>query len=157
MGLRKRVIGAVVLVGLAVIFIPMLLNHTVTEKLVMDKLYRTPAEPMITFLDEQVIQVPSAVMPNTPTQQASATAWLIQLASFSTPTNAEQLVNKLQAQQYPAFVQPIKNTDTLPYRVMIGPFTQQEKIQQALRDLQQELALTGKIVVYEPITTSDKK
>lgn len=151
-GLRKRIIGAILLLGLAIIIVPMLLNHPVNEHLGMSNLHQRPLVASISFSDEQSIGL-------APTTSASTTdtlvegAWLIQLASFSEQTNAQQLVKKLQ-QQYPAFLQSLTVDDKSIYRVLIGPFTKQQEAQQLIIDLQKQWQLKGHVIAYQPLMES---
>ena len=53
-------------------------------------------------------------------------AWTVQVGSFSQPGNAEALAGKLQALDYPAFVQRFNDGTRMHYRVRIGGFADRE-------------------------------
>tara|TARA_R110000868_G_scaffold410505_4_gene698881 strand:+ start:126418 stop:126957 length:540 start_codon:yes stop_codon:yes gene_type:complete len=172
MGLRKRIIGAIVLVGLAVIFLPMLLGHRATTSISIGELTTRPAHPDVKFAQEsdfqsaspkvQAMQSPTTavstttVMPSAPTAptvdtKPLATGWMIQLGSFSNQTNAAQLVKQLQAQQYPAFQQTLQRDGNTLYRVMVGPETNQQTAATMLKAINSKFELQGKVTPYQPL------
>ena len=164
--LKERLIGAAVLVMLAVIFIPMVLDDSsetdisITETniprrpddnfnsrivplkesdltpVVNKTAQQTEMEPLVENLQETVEAVTEATAAvevdrqisttRTPPRTASnnqmgATAWVVQLGSFSSEENAKGLNEKLRKAGYPAFVEPLKRESGMAYRVRVGP------------------------------------
>lgn len=64
---------------------------------------------------------------------AAAEGWVVQLGSFASQKNAEELRERLQKRGYRAFVEDIKQDGQTVYRVRIGPERQQSDAE-ALRD-----------------------
>lgn len=109
---------------------------------------------------------PSPVMPSNPvsTQSASAPAavgsqastpasavegWIVQLGSFSSQANAEELVARLRKQAYQVFVEKAVQGGQTIYRVRIGPQRQRADAE-AIRDkLARELQLKA-LVLHLP-------
>lgn len=173
--LKERLIGAAVLVMLAVIFIPMILDNSVetdtsisgsniperpksefssrvvpltepeldlqqvpdeievikqdvTE--VLDEQPQPPAEELVQETSSTPQQAQAAAEP---VKQAAAsvekepepmgvTAWVVQLGSFSSESNASALNKKLRQAGYASFVEPLRQrSGKLVYRVRVGP------------------------------------
>lgn len=124
--LKKRLIGALVLISLAVIFLPMLLEH---EPIQLERAYMPPIppEPARSFNQEllasndikgdeetsETVQAqrtagtaipPDKVSNQDKTEQSEKTqidaakphGWIIQVGSYANRTNAESLVKKLR-------------------------------------------------------------
>jgi len=185
--LKERLIGAAVLVMLAVIFIPMILDDTShTESAITDT--NIPARPEADFNSRMVpllespgseVQTPTAITDPTtevtvavtpaPAEHAEdtpaaehapaeiittgkedlgLTAWVVQLGSFSSEANAESLNNELRQAGFAAFVEPLKQDNSLIYRVRIGPELVRADAEKLQSQLQAKLQLEGIIVAY---------
>ncbi len=184
--LKERVIGAAVLVMLAVIIIPMILNNssetdtTISETNIpvrpdssfnsrivplkesdLTPVVETPPNktverPSVENLKSEIPVVPEAKpvievddqIPEIQTSpkelansQMGATAWVVQLGSFSDEENAKVLNEKLRKAGYPAFVEPLKKNSGIVYRVRVGP----ELLRSDAQSLQQKLAKSMQI------------
>lgn len=161
-GLKRRLVGATVLVSLIVIFVPMLLED---EPVVEVGIYKSnvPAKPASDFSSRvlplsatKVIPVPKEVMRTEepeeerealvgstskpkPKPRVGLTAWIIQVGSFSSRQNAEGLVNKLQKKRFPAFLEQTDVKGKTLYRVRVGPEIDQELAQKLLVKLDRTL------------------
>lgn len=145
-GLKQRLIGAIVLVTSAVIFIPMMFdkNEAEPEQILVDLPVRpelaeteteiaTPTRPELTVfglaqqpqpdpdIDEVVSENHIATPPAEVPQQSQAEGWVIQMGAFKEQKNAESLRDKLRTAQYKAFIQHRPYDTPALYRVYVGP------------------------------------
>jgi DedD protein len=207
-GLKERLTGAAVIVILAVIFIPMLLDDTEDQEIVITETNippkpenmptPPPAEESIVPPEtdfssriipvqeapaaEEAVQKPepeeakkeeapvpdkkpetsaSEPAPVTTRQSTAAvskseepatnvglSAWVVQLGSFSSEKNAQDLNQKLKSAGFRSFVEPLRQNNTVSYRVRVGPELKRSDAQ-AIRDkLKDTLQLEGIIVAY---------
>jgi len=177
--LKERLIGAAVLVMMAVIFIPMILDDTShTESVITES--NIPAKPDADFnsrmvplpepsgadeqtsagiaddtADEQVPVTPAPAAVNVPAESITAdkkdlglTAWVVQLGSFSEEANAEVLNKELRQAGFAAFVEPLKQNNSLIYRVRVGPELLRADAEKLQNQLRVKLKLDGIIVKY---------
>lgn len=74
--------------------------------------------------------------------------WVIQVGSFKSKVNAMQLVNRLRANGYPAFIQQAApNT-----RVFVGPENKQSSARTLADQLNTKLKIRGIVISYKPFT-----
>jgi DedD protein len=179
--------GAAVLMVLAVIFIPMILDNSgrddmrITETNIPPRPesdFRSPvvpleqgtavdtaaAEPVPPLLDAPVVtdDVPdqpveqpeqSAIMKDdtrdtTVSEVGDAPAWVIQLGSFASKTNAQNLVEQVKKEEYPAYLEEMRgNNGTVYYRVRVGPELQRSRAEAILKDLTAKIKLQEKGII----------
>ena len=142
-GLKKRLIGAAVLASLAVIFVPMLFEEPpsrppplpplpskpptrdfASEMLRNEVPAVTPLAPKATRDEEQAVPTGSAPEIASASQKprTGITAWTVQVGSFSSRENAEQLVAKLRAAKLPTpDPELVDRKGKRFYRVKVGP------------------------------------
>ncbi len=142
--LRTRLFGAVILLALTVIFIPMLL-----EKEPPDRFHfrvEIPPEPApITTPKPRIYKAPELIQPITtpkpapkPPQPVAATKkpvvktdqiqWVVQVASFSKRSNAESVAATLVTKGLESNVEAIQAKDQRTvFRVLIGPFSSEKE------------------------------
>ena len=195
--LKERLIGAAVLVMLAVIIIPMILDDSsdldgsITETniperpkdnfssrivplqdsdltpLIEEPVLEVEAEPLVDIQkdevspprqdkvsiseDEKTIITP-VLSSATPVAEANthmgATAWVVQLGSFSSEENARELNEKLRKAGLPSFVEPLKRESKISYRVRVGPELRRSDAQLLLVKLNKEMQLEGIVIRY---------
>ena len=192
-GLKERLVGAAVIVILAVIFIPMLLDNRTNEDIVISatnippKPESLPEPPSDTDFSSRIIplkegtQAPKDI-PAEPTQPAAddsseidenihaeisslprdvpeqageepvtnvgLTAWVVQLGSFSNKDNAESLNQKLRKEGYRSFVEPLKQKNTIVYRVRVGPELEKSEAEAINKKLKDTMKIDGIVVNY---------
>lgn len=125
--LKQRLVGTAVLVGLAVIFVPMVLDG--------------PVDPVTPPQSEGIpLPLPDgrSVEATTPTpvpdpratervEPAAADArWAVQLGSFSAADNAEALAEQFRSRGFDVFVQRVDVATGVMYRVRVGPTADRE-------------------------------
>lgn len=77
-------------------------------------------------------------------------AWVLQVASFQQPKNAEQLKDKLLAADMPAYVKKFKLESGVSYRVLVGPKLNRQRAEEMLKQVKQDFKLNGLIIRYKP-------
>jgi len=204
-GLKERLVGAAVIVILAVIFIPMLLDDTEDQEVVITETNIPPKpenmplppsvderiipadsnfssriipvqeEPAVEEVKEPVVQkteeaVPPAEKKETtspkpaqtagqksaaaagkndePATNVGVSAWVVQLGSFSSEKNAQELNQKLKQAGFRSFVEPLKQNNTTSYRVRVGPELRRSDAQIIKEKLKSTMQIEGIIVQY---------
>jgi len=204
-GLKERLVGAAVIVILAVIFIPMLLDDTEDQEIVITETNIPPKpenmplppsvderiipadsnfssriipvqeEPAVEEVEEPVVQkteeaVPPAEKKETtspkpaqtagqksaaaagkndePATNVGVSAWVVQLGSFSSEKNAQELNQKLKQAGFRSFVEPLKQNNTTSYRVRVGPELRRSDAQTIKEKLKSTMQIEGIIVHY---------
>ena len=143
-GLKKRLIGAAVLASLAVIFVPMLFEDPPAQPPALPPLPEKP--PQRDFASEMLREEIPAITPLAPVQpiepaptppraetpsekpRTGLTAWVVQVGSFSSQENAQQLVEKLRAAELPTpDPELVDIRGERYYRVKVGPVVERAK------------------------------
>ncbi|MBQ0723839.1 MAG: SPOR domain-containing protein [Cycloclasticus sp.] len=172
--LKQRLIGATILISLAVIFVPMLIGTDRSQpNSISIEIPKPPAEldSKILALPEQDSEVLAQVsvskesgvnvtqtsvpsIPSAPVSTAVAvegiTAWVVQVGSFSEQKNADALSNRLMKAGFVAFVEQVDGKSGEIYRVRVGPELSKEKADVLAIELKQQHQLSSAIVVQYP-------
>ena len=173
--MKQRLVGAVVLVALVVIFVPMLLDD---EPMVTSSITKTniPPQPKRNYPARTVSKkevkplVPAVVSKVEPTKAAEPkpivksvtvapktepkkarvglSAWVVQVASFGKRTNADKLMKRLQAKKLSAFVEQASVDRKTVFRVRVGPEVDHKKAEGIRSRIEREFKLKGKIERY---------
>ena len=192
--LKERLIGAAVLVLLAVIFIPMLLNDTteynseITSTNIPSRpedefssrvvpLNHTPPEqkqalpedagagetengekvsdtgpsPPLEEVTEPVETPAGGGESDTaapPDKNMGVQAWIVQLGSFSSEKNAQNLNERLRKQGFTAFVEPLKQKTSTIYRVRVGPELLRSDAEEIRNKIKTVIKMDGLVVPY---------
>ena len=168
-GLKQRLIGATVLVSLAVIFVPMLVGEDPqrSEEIQLDiPPYPSDAESKILSLPEKTAEelvtvdikpepkISSPVeLPQAENKQPAAEelkSWAVQVGSFSSRDNADKFSKQLQKSGYEAFVESarVDNKDT--FKVLVGPEISKERALQTSEKLKKDPQISSTWVVHYP-------
>jgi len=170
-GLKERLIGAVALIALAVIFLPFVLEEERLPAPVSDKIV-TPTKPEPVAVEVSPPQVPKLDPParedaqqnlaEQAAEQASAMqlsleggveAWAIQVASFGQSDNAQRLVTRLQEQGFRPYWRQLNNLAV----VFVGPYIDQQQARNQQDQLLQELGLKTLLTRYVPESVARKE
>ena len=136
--LQQRIVGAVVLVALGVIFIPALLDgsgyksrHTRTIEI--------PAKPVLPALDQRVTKAPTPIddrlkelareAAKSQQSAASVSAWMLQVGTFESKTNAVAYRDELRQKGFTTHVVEDSSGDKIQYKVRIGPEVERDSIE----------------------------
>lgn len=164
-GLKERLLGAVVLIALAVIFVPFLLEEKRPAAPVSDKII-TPEPPtsvksvvekpvapkLPSSLNEQQKQQVASNNQNNPNSgvtlnpEGGVDAWAIQVATFGEAANAKRLVKTLEKKQYHAYWRNINDMTV----VFVGPYISQNESREVQDKLLQQQGLKTLLTRYVP-------
>lgn len=172
---KHRIVGAIVLVSLAVIFVPMLLDKhdaaPVSPAVV--QLTQIPPQNEVMVADvtaspppvaapahpSPVTVAPVAAVPTTPVTPASAPAartipvaargggkgWFVQVGTFAQSRNAEQIAHRLKARGYPVNLEQVALADGRGLRVRVGPYEHKDQARKAQADIQHKVGVHGDV------------
>lgn len=173
--LQNRLVGTLILVALAVIIIPDVLDG---EK-------KGPVEPMETIPLKPAVEKPETLSDTTvaepvTVEEASSNvektadeaspvnedndvqapprepaefatdgkAWVIQLGAFSQEDSVKRLISQLQAKGFAAYSQKASGGSLI--RVLVGPDTSKSELEKQLTPLKELTGLEGKVITYRP-------
>ncbi|MDR2876680.1 MAG: SPOR domain-containing protein [Chromatiales bacterium] len=149
-----RLVGGLVLVALALIILPMVMDFEVGEDVAITRT-NIPERPAGLRVEEIPLLPPEAPLhpPNTeaspPPPAAAARSWVVRVGSFGNAENANALCDQIRSKGFPAFVDEVRVNGKTLSRVQVGPETERAR-GDALRDrLKRELDLDGMVVAYE--------
>jgi DedD protein len=178
--LKRRLTGAIVLVSLAVIFIPMLLDSRSVDKQLEsgipqrdtgpfdEQLAVARPEPIVPIGGElatpdpgPAAEAPHSVAPVAPPPRVepepppvqppvapSLHGWIIQVASFSSSNNAEEVADKLRTAGFQARIEQAQVKGRTVYRVQVGPEADKARAEALLERIRQAVQLRGKLLAY---------
>lgn len=179
-GMRQRLLGILVLVALASILLPLLLDFR--SGYPVDTSSRIPPAPEIqpqplpqleapaptpeddqsTAPPQQLFQLPeaapeaaapnAAALPEEPglDDQGLPRAWVLQLGAFQEERNALELRDRLVAAGHRAFVQRSAAGEPVAYRVFVGPKMTRDQLSAAQRELEREFKVKPLVVPFAP-------
>jgi DedD protein len=159
--LQQRLIGAILLVALGVIFIPVLLDGS-GFKSRNSRSIEMPPEPKFPPLSEITLEpvvpthvkqrsVPAPVKKPESSKQNTAlkqpdTAFALQVSTVTIKDNAYALRDKLRKDGYSAYVESSTKNGKTSYRVRIGPELDMSRLEKMKATLSKEQGLDGFIV-----------
>jgi len=172
--LKQRLIGAIILISLVVIFLPMLIGQkpSNTDIITID-IPDAPKEPeqeaniltlpeqkedslaTVSISKESGVKIAKVSKPSIPKPPKIKTveglsAWVVQVGSFSDSKNANALASKLKAAGFTAFVEESSSKKGDIFRVRVGPELSKEKAEVINSRLLKEQGLPNTIVVQYP-------
>lgn len=173
--LKQRLVGAMVLVALAVIFLPMLIKGPAPESGVADVSLDAPEAPEAGFethvlpLDAPTADAGKGVLPaatgpeRLPTVEAGVPAggmmpppaaagdYAVSFGSYATAADADRVVSALKASQLPGYQEAVQgNSGRTLHRVRIGPYATQAEAESArLRAAHVRDDVGSKVVVLD--------
>jgi DedD protein len=163
--LKHRLVGAVVLIAVGVIFIPMLLDGPppAPEPVTLERIPPAPGADHVPRRVDLELPPPAgagtaAAPPASPSPTAPADgtdgpaeAWVIQIGSFSQADNARALRDRLRQEGYAAFDERITGADGKPTtRVRIGPDLDRAKLERQLATLHKEPEFAAALILRHP-------
>lgn len=163
-GLKQRLVGAIVIVAAAIIFLPMIFNDT--QRPPEDILVEIPERPKVPKLDitkpvppseQRKVEKQAALAKAKPAIDKTDTStnnvpvsWTLQLASFKERDNADALRDRLRKAGYKAYVRYRADQKPAMARVFIGPELNRQAIDKLKTRLEKELKLEGIVVRFNP-------
>ena len=171
--LKYRIVGAAVLLSLAVIFVPMVLDGS-GQKSVTKVDLEIPPEPALIFSDEleQQVQTPAPeytqssisnnqakldldknVVPENAVDKSVSPellSWVVQVGAFGEESKAVTLQETLVKAGFDVVIDHSRNNDKSVYRVKVGPVISQDKATKLQDRLRKELKLESAFVTRHP-------
>lgn len=155
--LKERLFGALILIAVFVIFIPMVLKDPAPDSLEQVTL-RAPDLK----IEPQWLEVPDELAAwkqekqeeeHTLVETASASrvgtskpVWRVQLATFANQSNAEKLLSQLKAKGFKASLEKVPGHEAKLTWVLVGSEASQAKANQLKTKLQSEYKIKGIVV-----------
>ena len=175
-GLKERLVGAAVLVILGVIFIPVFLDNQKDNDLEISGSNIPPMPDNMPSISDKagIIKHIESSIPE-PTEEESATdtaklqsrnttedkdgnkmipdkvivsAWVIQVGSFGSQENAEDLNKDLRKAGFRSFIEPLRKNGKTTYRVRIGPELKRSDAEATRDKVKKEFKLEGILLKY---------
>ena len=157
--LKQRIVGAIVLVTLGVIFIPALLDGSgyksrqvqdiqVREKPEFPPLTQKTVTPIATPLEKiKKEQAKELKSDSESAQSKPVKAFALQVGTFESNENAETLREQLRKAGYTAFVQQTQSKKgKVSYKVRIGPELEYSVLEKIKADIKKSEKIDGYIV-----------
>jgi DedD protein len=156
--LQQRVVGAIVLVTLGVIFIPALLDGSgYKSRQVQDiEIKEKPEFPPLS--QKKVKPIPTPLQKNKEAQQKVQKAdpikahrkpvksFALQVGTFGSNENAVKMRDKLRKTGYTAFVHKSTSKGKTSYKVRIGPEVEHSVLEKVKADIKKSQKIDGYIV-----------
>ncbi len=174
--LKYRIVGATVLLSLAVIFVPMILDGSGKESITTIDM-EMPPEPKLVFSDEikdrvqtpapehtydktkpiarKEIQPQENIMPEVVVSNNTKTdllSWVVQVGAFGEKEKAVAMQKKLLDAGYDALVEVGENKGKDYFRVKVGPFISQDEATKIKENLHKKQKLKTAFVTRYPRT-----
>ena len=156
--LKQRIVGAIVLVTLGVIFIPALLDGSgyksrqvqdieVKEKPDFPPLSSKRVEPIPTPIDDIKQQQSKALAadPKKPDKQPIK-SFALQVGTFDSNENAQKLQKQLQKDGYTTFIHKSVSKGKTSYKVRIGPELERSKLDKIKTRVKKSHKIDGYVV-----------
>ena len=174
-GHKQRLVGALVLTALAVIFLPSLFKRE-ERSIIVDKTTLIPPPPKIEPVVVAEPVQPETITPAPPPDQAFQPteisppspadtqadekpvldesglpkAWTVQIASFAEPERAQTLRDKLLAEDYHVYLRVLKTEKGEVTRVFIGPQIERQRAQAIKSKIDKELSVNSLVMSFAP-------
>lgn len=175
--LKQRLVGALVLIALGIIFLPSIFNGGRPEQ--TELLKEVPPAPEVAMLELQepirgesfiqesprnvtqlyalepkTTQGEKQVVENPPQQpkldsKGLPEAWVLQVASLGDTKKAEELKKALQVKNYKAFTRSITRDNKKIVRVMIGPEIDANKLATIKKAVDRDFKVKSIVVKFE--------
>jgi DedD protein len=111
------------------------------------------ADGVVSKLQTQVAGIKPRVMDLQPEKAAQVTKpsdplvrWVVQVGSFSSAANADNLVARLKLESMTAYKEQVSSSGNVIYRVRVGPFLEREEALRADRLISERLAIDGVVM-----------
>ena len=111
------------------------------------------ADGVVSKLQTQVAGIKPRVMDLQPEKAAQVTKpsdplvrWVVQVGSFSSAANADNLVARLKLESMTAYKEQVSSSGNVIYRVRVGPFLEREEALRADTLISERLAIDGVVM-----------
>lgn len=169
--LKHRIIGAVILVSLAVIFIPMILDEREppqelraisdipskgdapalgTEAALEDAAPAVPAPAPAKAGNKTEKTAAGETGPAKPAASGTGPSrgWVVQVGLFANSANAARLGDRLRAQGHAVMLENIEHNGGVRVRLRVGPFAEKGEAQRTSERIRKEAGIKGAVLAY---------
>jgi len=169
-GFKQRLIGAAVLIALAVLFLPIILDGDKAQYFEQDLIPERPVDSELAELAASLHtnnNSPSSEKVKTLKSEKSSTtqnnneikltgkeiSLIVQVASFADENNALKLVQRLKSQKLKAFIgrKKVTRDGKKLSRVLIGPMLLTSEADEVMAQLKDNSDLKASIVEFDPV------
>lgn len=169
-GLKQRLIGAFVLLALAVIFVPVFFDRERIEP--VDKTTQIPIAPIIEPVSVEMATPPPEVeqaqpaekmfipdetqvvdlQPESPgvDEKGIPKSWVLQLASFRFQDRAHELRNTLIKDGYAAYTRNVETKKGKMTRLYVGPKLDKNTLIREKQEIDDKYKLNAMLLKFEP-------
>jgi len=169
-GLKQRLIGAFVLLALAVIFVPVIFDRERIEP--VDKRTQIPPAPHIESIEIEKALKPVSqekavsakemyipddqqavdIQPEAPSVDNNGVpkSWIIQIASFRFEKRAEKLRDQLVKDGYAAFTRDIEKDGSKMTRLYVGPKLDKNILIRQKKEIEKKHKVSPILLRFEP-------
>jgi len=156
--LQQRIVGAIVLVTLGVIFIPALLDGSgyksrqvqdieIKEKPEFPPLTQKKVKPILTPLQKnKKNQIKAQKADPKQAHKKPVKTFALQVGTFGSNENAEKMRDKMRKAGYTAFVHKSTSKGKTSYKVRIGPELERSVLEKIKADVKKSQKIDGYIV-----------
>lgn len=169
-GLKQRVVGALVLLALAVIFLPVLFDRDpivpvdretqiptapemvhveIEEPDVPDDIDSAP-EPETMYVPEEADVVGEVPEPAVLNVDGTPNAWVLQVASFRQRDLADALSQKLNDKEYPSYVREVAHPNGSLARVYVGPKLDKQALLAVKTEVERDFGVETLVLPFAP-------
>lgn len=167
--LHNRIVGTVILIALAVIFLPDLLDGQKVSR--VDDVESIPLRPELTVeqavpefpgdfdqrIDEaqpekepeEFVAIPEPVAASVG-DDSETPAWVVRLGAFRNTQNVQRLVTELRDNGFNAYSRSQQTHDGELRVLYVGPDLNASLLEQQLPELKNLTGLEGQVIPYEP-------
>ncbi|ALP54036.1 hypothetical protein Tel_13350 [Candidatus Tenderia electrophaga] len=198
---KQRLIGGIVLLALALILVPSILDFSQDEpdpvqqvempeapdamqmEVLPLEVWSEPVDPEVDG-NERIVEMPEPEQPEPPAQAsatptpkpgaaetkstpkrdtakaapeadskpvvpAGASAWVVQVASFSDQPKAFKLRDRLRSAGHPSFIERGRSGGATIYRVKVGPVLERTEADQLKKKVDKQTQLNGLVMQYQ--------
>lgn len=174
LALKYRIVGVAVLLSLAVIFLPLVLDGSGKQEISRIDL-DIPEEPRLIFSEELMqdarepapeyansqpvnsnaaeIDVEKQIVPEVTVAKdtpAALLGWVVQVGAFSQKEKALAMQELLHDKEFDSFIELYTQSNKPMYRVKVGPMIAQDDAVKSQEKLQQQLKLEATFVTRHP-------
>lgn len=174
---RHRILGAIVVTGLAVVFIPMILSEAPkpagpgAQRMAIEETLPEPATRVVVTpvappearsdpvasaagAEPPPAAAPEPAPPKPPAAAAAAppaapeSGWVVQVGTFANAANARRLEQQLRAGGESILTERVRLDGGEAVRVRVGPFARREQALEARARIRKEVGLQGDVQSY---------
>ncbi len=166
-GLKHRLLGAVVLIGLLILLVPEFFSGGLSHPLVKDTELASPAvapdvpafvqeldtppETVDVLKSDQIETIQNPENASSGLENGHLKVWTLQLATFSVKDNAEKLEQSLRESGYSSYLRVYKSgAGEVFYTVNVGSEVRAGDLTEVKKKLNKKMNMKGVIVRFTP-------